>query len=74
MCQLDLHGLRRRRGSGKFKSKHSNLEGEVVVRRILGEHGAEERAVAQSGRGLVGQSVAGGADRTLLAFALLEID
>ena len=46
----------------------------MVVRRIFGENGAEEGAVAQRRRRLVGQSVAGGADRALLAFALQETD
>ena len=39
---------------------------------VFRQDGAEEGAVAQRGRRLVGQRVAGGAHGTLLAFALKE--
>jgi hypothetical protein len=38
--------------------------------RVLRQDGAEERAVAQRGRRLVGQGVTGGAHGSLLSFAL----
>ena len=74
MGQLDLHRLRGGRRSSQLEAEHPDLECQVVVRRIFGENGAEEGAVAQRRRRLVGQSVAGGADRALLAFALQETD
>ena len=72
--QLDLHGLRRGRRSSQLESEHPDLESVMVVRRIFGENGAQEGAVAQRRRRLVGQGVAGGAHRTLLAFALKETE